>query len=30
MIRYEMIVYWSDEDGAFIVEVPEMKSRGIA
>ena len=24
MIRYEMIVYWSDEDSAFIVEVPEL------
>ncbi|MBI5566168.1 MAG: type II toxin-antitoxin system HicB family antitoxin [Chloroflexi bacterium] len=24
MIRYEMIVYWSEEDRAFIVEVPEL------
>jgi predicted RNase H-like HicB family nuclease len=24
MIKYEMIIYWSDEDGAFIVEVPEL------
>jgi predicted RNase H-like HicB family nuclease len=24
MIRYEMIVYWSDKDEAFIVEVPEL------
>ena len=24
MIRYELIIYWSDEDGAFIVEVPEL------
>jgi len=24
MIRYEMIVYWSDEDEAFIVQVPEL------
>lgn len=24
MIRYEMIIYWSDEDQAFIVEVPEL------
>ena len=24
MIRYEMIIYWSQEDGAFIVEVPEL------
>lgn len=23
-IRYEMIIYWSDEDQAFIVEVPEL------
>ena len=23
-IRYEMIIYWSQEDGAFIVEVPEL------
>ena len=22
--RYEMIVYWSDEDKAFLVEVPEL------
>jgi predicted RNase H-like HicB family nuclease len=22
--RYEMIIYWSLEDGAFIVEVPEL------
>ena len=22
--RYEMIIYWSDEDEAFIVEVPEL------
>ena len=24
MIRYEVIIYWSDEDQAFIVEVPEL------
>lgn len=24
MIRYEVILYWSDEDGAFIAEVPEL------
>jgi predicted RNase H-like HicB family nuclease len=24
MIRYEMIIYWSDKDQAFIVEVPEL------
>ena len=24
MIRYELIIYWSDEDNAFIVEVPEL------
>ncbi len=22
--RYELIVYWSDEDEAFLVEVPEL------
>ena len=24
MIKYEIIIYWSEEDGAFIVEVPEL------
>ena len=24
MTKYEMILYWSDEDGAFIAEVPEL------
>jgi predicted RNase H-like HicB family nuclease len=24
MNRYEMIIYWSDEDQAFVVEVPEL------
>ena len=24
MNRYEMIIYWSDEDLSFIVEVPEL------
>ena len=23
-IKYELIIYWSDEDNAFIVEVPEL------
>ncbi|TVQ22185.1 MAG: type II toxin-antitoxin system HicB family antitoxin [Spirochaetaceae bacterium] len=23
-IKYELIIYWSDQDGAFIVEVPEL------
>lgn len=23
-IRYEMIIYWSSEDDAFVVEVPEL------
>jgi len=23
-IRYEIIIYWSDEDEAFLVEVPEL------
>lgn len=22
--KYEMIIYWSDDDGAFVVEVPEL------
>jgi predicted RNase H-like HicB family nuclease len=24
MIRYEVIIYWSEEDKAFVVEVPEL------
>lgn len=24
MYKYEMIVYWSEEDGAYLVEVPEL------
>ena len=24
MIRYELIIYWSQEDEAFIVEVPKL------
>jgi predicted RNase H-like HicB family nuclease len=24
MIRYEVIIYWSDEDQAFVAEVPEL------
>ncbi|TAH48635.1 MAG: type II toxin-antitoxin system HicB family antitoxin [Chloroflexota bacterium] len=24
MIRYEVIIYWSSEDNAFIAEVPEL------
>ncbi|MCC6585293.1 MAG: type II toxin-antitoxin system HicB family antitoxin [Bryobacterales bacterium] len=24
MIKYEVISYWSDEDGAYIAEVPEV------
>jgi len=24
MPKYEVIIYWSDEDGAFIAEVPEL------
>jgi len=23
-IKYELIIYWSNEDGAFVVEVPEL------
>lgn len=24
MSKYEMIIYWSKEDGAFVAEVPEL------
>ncbi len=24
MSKYEIIIYWSDEDGRFIAEVPEL------
>lgn len=24
MIRYEIIIYWSKADGAFVAEVPEL------
>ena len=24
MIKYELIIYWSEEDQAFIAEVPEL------
>ena len=24
MYKYEVIIYWSEEDGAFIAEVPEL------
>ncbi len=24
MIKYEMIIYWSEEDQAFIAEIPEL------
>lgn len=24
MSKYEMIIYWSDEDQTFVVEVPEL------
>lgn len=24
MIKYELIIYWSEEDGVFIAEVPEL------
>lgn len=23
-IKYELIIYWSDDDGCFVVEVPEL------
>ena len=25
MHKYEIIIYWSNEDGAFIAEVPELR-----
>ena len=24
MIKYEMVIYWSDEDQSYVVEVPEL------
>lgn len=24
LIKYELIIYWSDEDQSFVVEVPEL------
>jgi len=24
MIKYEVLIYWSEEDGAFIAEAPEL------
>ncbi len=24
MLRYEIIIYWSEEDGVFVAEVPEL------
>ncbi|MDP3009445.1 MAG: type II toxin-antitoxin system HicB family antitoxin [Methylococcales bacterium] len=24
MIKYEMIIYWSDTDNAYLVEIPEL------
>ena len=24
MVRYEIIIYWSDEDQAYVAEVPEL------
>lgn len=24
MVKYEVVIYWSDEDEAFIAEVPEL------
>ena len=24
MSKYEVIIYWSDDDGAFVAEVPEL------
>jgi predicted RNase H-like HicB family nuclease len=30
MTKYEIILYWSSEDDAFIAEVPELARRGAA
>ena len=27
-LRYEVIIYWSDEDDAFVAEVPECAADG--
>lgn len=24
MVKYEIIIYWSEEDGVFVAEVPEL------
>ena len=24
MYKYELIIYWSDEDGSYVVEIPEL------
>ncbi len=24
MLNYEVVIYWSDEDGVFVAEVPEL------
>ena len=24
MMKYEVIIYWSEQDGAFIAEIPEL------
>jgi predicted RNase H-like HicB family nuclease len=24
MLNYEIVIYWSDEDGVFVAEVPEL------
>lgn len=24
MIKYEVVIYWSEEDGAFLAEAPEL------
>ncbi|GFP21504.1 hypothetical protein HKBW3S06_00731 [Candidatus Hakubella thermalkaliphila] len=28
MFKYEVIIYWSEEDGLFIAEVPELPGGG--
>jgi len=27
MYKYEIIIYWSEADGAFIAEIPEPKGK---
>jgi predicted RNase H-like HicB family nuclease len=29
MSKYEIILYWSEEDGAFIADMPEFRKRPV-